>query len=110
MNLTKAQLQAIGHLTAKRGGNTQSFIVFREKITKVSQPFVSGVVAIDGSGAVEGIEPINGRVIDALVKKGLIELCSSDVVNGDLYKATEALLSNASLLLKCASSFGEAAI
>lgn len=107
MNLTKAQLQAIGHLIKVQPNNEKTYIIWREKITKISQPFVSGVVMFNKDGAEIGIAPINGRVIDALAKKGLIGRIAKDSVNGALYEATESLKGNEKLIAKCSLSFGE---
>ena len=108
MNLTKAQLQAVGHLT-KKSGLEPLYLIRREKIAKVSQPFVSGVVAYDEDGKEVGIEPINSRVIDSLLSRGLIAEVGGDSVNGILYKPAERLLENKPLLDKAAVSFGERA-
>lgn len=109
MNLTKAQLNAIGHLIKEKEGSEKAYIIRRDKITKVSQPFVSGVITFDEQGGEVGIAPINGRVIAALIKLGLIQIVGGDTVHGSLYEATQALLTNKSVLDKSLVSFGERA-
>ncbi len=109
MNLTKAQLQAIGHLTNAQSDGSEAYMVRREKVTRVSQPFVSGVITFDADGKEVGIAPINSRVIDALHKRGLIESVASDSVHGSLFKPTLGLLSNEKLIEKSQGSFGERA-
>lgn len=109
MNLTKAQLNAIGHLTKEQENGTKAYIIRRDKITKVSQPFVSGVITFAEDGAEVGVAPINGRVIAALIKMGLIQAVGGDSVHGTLYEATQALLTNKAVLDKGSLSFGERA-
>lgn len=109
MNLTKAQLHAIGHLIKEQENGAKVYIIRRDKITKVSQPFVSGVITFDEDGAEVGVAPINGRVIATLIKMGLIQAVSGDTVHGSLYEAAQALLTNKGVLDKSLLSFGERA-
>lgn len=109
MNLSKAQLQAIGLLTKAYPKVKDVYMVKREKRKEQKGSFVSGVVTFDELGREVGLASVHNLAIDALERRGLIEFIASDTVNGALYKATEALTSNDKLIEKSLNSFGERA-
>lgn len=109
MNLTKVQLQTVGRLVAGINEGKQLYLIRREKITRVAQPFVSGIIEYDEDNNEVGIAAVNGRVIDALEKRSLIDKVGGDSITGVLFKASKSLIQHKEILKKAALSLGERA-
>lgn len=107
MNLTKAQLRAVGHLVKPRTDGAKLYMIRREKITSVKQSFASGVIAYDDEGQEVGVAFVNGRVVDGLNRRGLIEKVGGDSVTGILFKASDTLMQSKAILDKSRGALGE---
>ena len=102
MNMTKAQLQAVGHLMKNNSEGDKQYML-------LSEDGFSGVYNHTESGEVNEIQKISRRVISTLADKGLITLVGKEPCGGQMLKAADHLIRNKELHKRGIEAFGERA-
>ncbi len=101
MRLTKAQLQAIGHLMQNNASGDNRYMMLSEGFC--------GVYSHAAGDSINEIQKVSKRVIDSLVDKGLLTKVGQERNGGFMYKATQHLVDDKELHRRGVDAFGERA-